>query len=1024
MGVVTVVFTDLVGSTAHFVRLGHDASERIRREHFRTVRDAALPRAGREVKSTGDGLMIVFDSPLAAVETAVAVQRATGRRNRGERPDAYAVRIGVNVGEADEDQGDFYGLSVSVARRLCDSAEPGEILVSRLINDLVGSRSPAPIEPAGTRELKGLDPVEVHRVRWEPAVDGTAVPPALAPRDRRFVGRTEQLTALAAAWQACQQGGAQVALVVGEPGIGKTTLAAEVAAVVAADGGTVLYGRCEDPAIVPYQPFVEAIRTRLAGTGTPPGDRRWPVELTRLVPGLDGPVPAEPSDPATARYRVVEAVTAFVERCTQDAPTLLVLDDLHWTDHDTMALVEHLVRAAATWPLLVVATYRDTDVRRGHPLLGSLARLRRRHPQDRHHLAGLDTDDLVALTGLERQFAATIVKETNGNPLFALEVARDCERHPARRAGDAQLPLPDSLRAVVEDRVEQLGTPTRELLAAACTLGTTVELAVLRAMLDLPHEDLDDALDEALVAHLLVEDPDDPEVWLFPHNLIRTALADRLDQDRRQELHAAAARALAQASRLDLGPRLIAQGVHVRAAGPAVDDAAALELLLAAADGARRLGAWGEVVADWDAALARQAATGAEPAARARLLERVGDLRYATGIDRTTGARDLRAAASIYEERGDEVGRARIHSRMGRNLSSYPEAMDVPRAMDHYRQATRVLDTRPDDPANAYLAVGMAGAALYGLLNAEGLAAAERAHELATRLGLPGLAAQAEALRGGHLAYRGRLADGLCAMAGATELADGADDAFAGFIACWIRSWAAVLLRDPGEAIGLVEAELAKPRLATAPVQRSSLHGVRGVALLVDGRVAEARRLDPDDTGNVPLFAPMVHYVRGDWRAAAEALAATGAVLLARGNKADYATLTPWLARAQVRAGQHDAALVALDEALTVVGDGPCPYVELANRAEMALLGHDPARQLDRCAEILAGGDDWRGLATRVHLARAVVDDDGAALDLALELSRRYGLVWDQGEVLERAGRVEEAREVYLTAGATGPWLA
>ena len=75
VGVVTVVFTDLVGSTAQLVRLGHDDSERLRRENFRIVRDAAVPRGGREVKSTGDGLMVVFDSPLAAVEMAITVQR-------------------------------------------------------------------------------------------------------------------------------------------------------------------------------------------------------------------------------------------------------------------------------------------------------------------------------------------------------------------------------------------------------------------------------------------------------------------------------------------------------------------------------------------------------------------------------------------------------------------------------------------------------------------------------------------------------------------------------------------------------------------------------------------------------------------------------------------------------------------------------------------------------------------------------------------------------------------------------------
>ena len=276
MRVVTVVFTDLVGSTAQLVRLGHDDSERLRREHFRIVRDAATPRGGREVKSTGDGLMVVFDSPRAAVETAVAVQRATARRNRGDTHEAVAVRIGINVGEADEVQGDFYGLPVSVARRLCDSADGGQILVSRTLRDLVGDRAAASIESLGSRPLKGLPDTEVYDVSWVPDPAAGALPPPLANRERRFVGRAAELGELGGAIQRSRRDGLQLAFLVGEPGIGKTTAAAELAAVAAASGAAVLYGRCDEDVLVPYQPLVEAVQHHVTACGVPSPQRHGP----------------------------------------------------------------------------------------------------------------------------------------------------------------------------------------------------------------------------------------------------------------------------------------------------------------------------------------------------------------------------------------------------------------------------------------------------------------------------------------------------------------------------------------------------------------------------------------------------------------------------------------------------------------------------------------------------------------------------------------------------------------------------
>ncbi len=473
----------------------------------------------------------------------------------------------------------------------------------------------------------------------------------------------------------------------GEPGIGKTTAAAELASLAAGERRAVLYGRCDEDALVPYQPLVEAVQHHVSAVGPPEPPAAWAAELGRFVTALRSEgAPASAADPATARLRLFEAASAFLADVTAAGPAVAIFDDLHWADSDTLLLVEHLVRSASSAPSCSSARI-ATPTCGGHPLLATLARFRRQRPHERYHLGGLDPDDLVALTGLDRAAARTIAKETGGNPFFALEIARDVlagQRVGSLAPGDP-LPLPESVREVVDQRVEQVAEATRDVLSAACIFGSEVDLRLLRRVLDCSDDDLLDALDEAVVTHLLVEHGASPDRWVFPHSLIRAALLDSLTGPRRQRLHARAAEAMEAVGELRTDTGLVAYGAHVRSAGSALEPAEAIARLLPSAEAARRLGAWSEVIASWSTVIALLEVVESEPADRARLLERLGDLRYATGLDRESGARDLAAAAAIYEELDDEAGLARIRSRMGRNLSSYPEAMDVERAMGHYR---------------------------------------------------------------------------------------------------------------------------------------------------------------------------------------------------------------------------------------------------------------------------------------------------------------------------------------------------
>jgi class 3 adenylate cyclase len=166
-GTATLLFTDLVGSTELLDRLGEEAGERLRREHFAILRAAANEHGGREVKSLGDGLMLAFASALDAVACAIEMQRrvTTYRDARGENP--MRLRIGLNAGEVIANEGDYFGSPVVVARRLCDSAHPAQILVSELVRSLVARRRTHSFRALGPLKLKGLsDPVAAFELDW------------------------------------------------------------------------------------------------------------------------------------------------------------------------------------------------------------------------------------------------------------------------------------------------------------------------------------------------------------------------------------------------------------------------------------------------------------------------------------------------------------------------------------------------------------------------------------------------------------------------------------------------------------------------------------------------------------------------------------------------------------------------------------------------------------------------------------------------------------------------------------------
>jgi len=322
-GLVVILFTDLVGSTEVAARLGAERAEELRQTHFAALREGIREHAGTEVKNLGDGLMVAFGAASDAVACAVTMQQAVQRQNRRVR-DPLAMRVGVAVGEATHEESDYFGSPVIEASRLCARAEGGQILVTELARALAGTRGGHRFEPLGPMELKGLpEAVPVVQVRWDALADtAPPLPPRLSvDRSLAFIGRAGEREALEAAWKEAEQGALRVVLLAGEPGVGKTRLATEIALYAHSNGGVVLLGACDEDIAIPYQPFVEALRhlvtvcphEELTGAVVERGG-----ELTRLLPELPRRVsnlpPPQGGDPETERYLLFSAVVDLLAK--------------------------------------------------------------------------------------------------------------------------------------------------------------------------------------------------------------------------------------------------------------------------------------------------------------------------------------------------------------------------------------------------------------------------------------------------------------------------------------------------------------------------------------------------------------------------------------------------------------------------------------------------------------------------------------------------------------------------------------
>ncbi len=353
-----------------------------------------------------------------------------------------------------------------------------------------------------------------------------------------FIGRQREMETLIASLEDALDGRGRVVMLVGEPGIGKTRTAQELASRAADQGAHILWGWCYDQQGAPaYWPWLQAIRTYvqqrdpdMLRTEMGPGA----ADIAEIVPDvsqkLEGLTPPPQLEPEQARFRLFDSITTFLTTAGQNQPLVLVLDDLHWADKPSLLLLEFLVRQMSDSRILVIGCYRDTELTRHHPLPETLAQLSREPAFKRESLRGLSHEDsdlfieasikVSSDAILRQELLDTVYDHTEGNPFFTSEVIRflsDAGDLDADRAGAANaIRIPDGVREVIGQRLNQLSERCNQALTMASVIGREFDFNLLRRLdQTISEEQWLEGIDEGVAAHLIEEVSEEIDQYRF-----------------------------------------------------------------------------------------------------------------------------------------------------------------------------------------------------------------------------------------------------------------------------------------------------------------------------------------------------------------------------------------------------------------------------------------------------------------------------------------------------------------------------
>jgi DNA-binding winged helix-turn-helix (wHTH) protein len=895
----------------------------------------------------------------------------------------------------------------------------------------------------------------------EPAPGAGARGDAAAAPGSAFVGRAEAMAALRRALDATAAGRGALVLLVGEPGIGKTRTLEELAGEALREGVRWLAGRCSEGEGAPaFWPFAQILRA-LPGAG-----RRGAADP------FSGPAAKEAggdrlgsAEGEQARFRLFESVAERLRREAARGRLLVSVDDLHWADGDSLRLFRFLAGELRHAPVLLVGTYRDVEVRRGHPLARTLGDLAREPHATRLALRGLAEGEvalLVESVAGEKPapaLVAALADLTEGNPFFVREMARWLRDQGRPLAGPVPtLALPQGVRDALGRRLDALSAPTNELLRVASVIGREFDAAFLADASGASREAILAQLAEAFAAGVVGEEGGGPGRYAFAHAMVRQTLYEEIPAPRRALLHRRVAEALREASRHLPRPPLFELAHHFYEALPSGASEEAVASCVAAAEAAHEALAYDESARHYERALEAEGfARPPDDGRRAELLVALGEERW-TGGEREAGRARLAEAADLARRLGrrDLLARAAIGYR-GFGEMGMPADAKTLGLLEEARDA--LGDEHP--VLRARLLARLAGTPPYSLSMARRRELAREAARLAA--GSDDAAAQVDAIGARYWASLGpeRVEERLEVARDAQALAERSGERRLALLGHEIALAAHLLRGDLAAADREIEEFERKAEEIRQPVFRFLAGVIRGSRALSAGdfeRAEEWMRLALErGRGTVPYAELVVAgqrvfllHLQGELERVSEIVlelaprleagfggaqglnrAVQGASLLWLGRRADAERRYEELAARDFAELERDEnwllTLQIVAELASELGDrgrGELLYAWLRPHAQL-LVSHDLIRVATGSVEAVLG---------RLALLLSLPERAIAHYERALECARAAGLAPALGlaqmglarALLARAGRGERERARGLLAGvlAGGPSLA
>ena len=381
----------------------------------------------------------------------------------------------------------------------------------------------------------------------------------------RIIGRQAELEEAKLLWRRVTQGQGQTLLISGEPGIGKTRLMREFITNSEISGGISLVGECYAESNSPYSAFAQITRQALDMVAKEDLDLPDTVlaDLLSLTPDIRFRFPdIEPNprlDPESEQQRLFENMVLLCSNLGSRAPLLLVVDDAHWADSGTVAMLHHLIRRTHNLPVMVMATYREVELKESRPFNEMLLDLNRQRLGYRIKLERLDKEatrqllKAIFAEDISNEFLEGIYRETNGNPFFIEEVCRALVESGAvyyengewQRVSMDELQIPQGVQVAVEYRLTNLPREYQDVLRMASIIGREFSFDILSTALDLDEDVIIDGLEAAEEAQMIREvDGHGDVTFIFVHALVPSAIADSVRTLRRRKLHKRVAAAI------------------------------------------------------------------------------------------------------------------------------------------------------------------------------------------------------------------------------------------------------------------------------------------------------------------------------------------------------------------------------------------------------------------------------------------------------------------------------------------------